>query len=327
MSGNNKNMGQSRNIVFLVGMPRSGTKLLRDLLNRHSAIAIFPNESHFIPALYQQGSKYGDLLDPAAFAALHADLADTTFFTRLAGRGIQIDPDDWYRRLRGGEVRDALAALFECYAAMASSRIVGDKTPEYLTQVPLLTELFPGAKFVHIVRDPRDYVISMRKAWGKSLLRAAYRWKAWIRKFGVDVRALSVDYVEVRYEDLLSAPRPTLQKICDFLGVEFEAAMLTLDKPSENLGDAQGAVTIVADNFGKWKQKLSATEIRQIEMIAGGLMAQLGYTVEHHAGDEDVHPLMLQLCRLIDGVNLFRFGLQEGGLRGGIAEIRRAGGA
>jgi hypothetical protein len=318
-------MGQSRNIIFLVGMPRSGTKLLRDLLNRHSAIAIFPNESHFIPALHQRGGKYGDLLDRAAFSALYADVADTAFFTRLAARGIRIDQDDWFRRLRGGEIRDALTALFECYAAMADSCIVGDKTPEYLTQVPLLSELFPGAKFVHIVRDPRDYVISMRKAWGKSLLRAAYRWKTWIRKFGVDVRALSVDYVEVRYEDLLSAPRPTLQKICDFLEVEFEPAMLTLDQPAENLGDAQGAVTIVANNFGKWKQRLGAAEVRQIEKIAGGLMAELGYTVEHHAGDDDVHPLLLQYCRLRDGVNLFRFGLQEGGLPGAIAEIRRAG--
>jgi hypothetical protein len=318
-------MAQRRSIVFLVGMPRSGTKLLRELLNRHSAIAIFPNESHFIPGLQRRAGPYGDLRDRDAFSALYAELAGTIFFERLERQGIVIDEDEWFGRLQGGDIRHALEALFDCYAAMTGARIVGDKTPEYLTAIPLLSELFPGAKFVHIMRDPRDYALSMRNAWGKSLLRAAQRWKTRIRKFGADVRAHPVEYLEVRYEDLVSDPRPILQKTCDFLGVPFEPAMLTLEQPVENLGDTQGAATIVRDNFGKWKQELGEDEVRQIEAIAGKLMSELGYVVEHVAGDEDVHPLLLQAYRMRDGVNLFRFGLQEGGLSGAIDEVRRAG--
>src|SRR5690606_34430729 len=100
---------------------------------------------------------------------------------RMAAQGVRIDREEWFSHLQGGEVRHVLGALFECYGDATRSRIVGDKTPEYITRVPLLAQLFPRAKFVHIMRDPRDYVVSIRKAWGKSLPRAAQRWKIWIR--------------------------------------------------------------------------------------------------------------------------------------------------
>ena len=320
MSGSN----QAYDVVFLVGMPRSGTKLLRDLLNRHPEIAIFPNESHFFPAMHERAAKHGDLRKRESFSKLYADLEDTRFFRRLGAQGIRIDPDEWFRRLRGGDARHVLAAMFECYGELTGSRIVGDKTPEYVTQVPAMSQLVPGAKFVHIIRDPRDYAVSMRKAWGKSLPRAAQRWKAWIRKFRADAGRCAVAFIEVQYEELVTEPRRTLERLCTFLGVPFHEDMLTLARPAENLGDAQGETTIVADNFGKWRRQLTEAEVRRIEAIAGSLMAELGYTPEHEPGDDDVHPLLLQLYRMHDGANLFRFGWRQSGLRGAYAEIRGA---
>jgi hypothetical protein len=305
--------------VFIVGMPRSGTKLLRDLLNRHPEISIFPNETHFFPRLPALIRKHGDPRRRESFAKLYADLAGMRFFTRIRAQGIELDRDDWFARIRGGDPRDVLDAMFATYAAMTGSRIVGDKTPEYVTQVPLLSSYFPDAKFVHIVRDPRDYVVSMRKAWGKSLPRAAQRWKEWIRKFRRDVEACGADFVELRYEDLVAAPRAALERLCAFIGVAFRDEMLSLDRPAENLGDTRGETSIVATNFGKWRRELREDEVRRVERIAGVLMTELGYAPAN-AGDEDVPRWALEAYRFRDALNLVRFGLRRDGVAGALTE-------
>ena len=315
MSGNGRPA-----VLFIVGMPRSGTKLLRDLLNRHPDIAIFPNESHFFPRLPRLIRKHGDPLRRECFAKLYAELDGTRFMRRLRGHGIVLDQDDWFARIGGGGARDVLAALFESYAAATGSRIVGDKTPEYLTQVPLLTSFFPDAKLVHIVRDPRDYVVSMRKAWGKSLPRAAQRWKTWIRKFRQDAQHCNAAVIELRYEDLVTAPRAALERVCIHVGVSFRDEMLSLDRPAENLGDTRGETSIVAANCGKWRRALREREVRRVERIAGVLMGELGYVAEYEAGDEDVPEWLLALYRVRDGVSLVRFGLRRQGFVGAVTE-------
>lgn len=313
-------MSEPLQILFIVGMPRSGTKLLRDLLNRHPDVAIFPNESHFFPRMPALIEKHGDPRRRECFAKLYAELEGTRFMRRIRAAGIAIDRDDWFARVRGGGAREVLEALFECYAAMTGRRIVGDKTPEYLTEVPVLSGFFPHAKFVHIVRDPRDYVVSMRKAWGKSLPRAAQRWKTSIRRLREDVLRSDVAFTELRYEDLVASPREVLGGLCAFIGVAFDDAMLSLDRPSENLGDTRGETSIVASNFGKWRRELRDDEVRRVERIAGALMAELGYSPEHEAGDEDVSSWRLAACRIRDGLSLVRFGLRRGGIAGAVTE-------
>jgi len=313
-------MSEPLQILFIVGMPRSGTKLLRDLLNRHPDVAIFPNESHFFPRMPALIEKHGDPRRRECFAKLYAELEGTRFMRRIRAAGIAIDRDDWFARVRGGGAREVLEALFECYAAMTGRRIVGDKTPEYLTEVPVLSGFFPHAKFVHIVRDPRDYVVSMRKAWGKSLPRAAQRWKTSIRRLREDVLRSDVAFTELRYEDLVASPREVLGGLCAFIGVAFDEAMLSLDRPSENLGDTRGVTSIVASNFGKWRRELRDDEVRRVERIAGALMAELGYSPEHEAGDEDVSSWRLAACRIRDGLSLVRFGLRRGGIAGAVTE-------
>lgn len=313
-------MSEPLQILFIVGMPRSGTKLLRDLLNRHPDVAIFPNESHFFPRMPALIEKHGDPRRRERFARLYAELEGTRFMRRIRADGISIERDDWFARIDGGGARDVLKALFACYAAMTGRRIVGDKTPEYLTEVPVLSGFFPHAKFVHIVRDPRDYVVSMRKAWGKSLPRAAQRWKTSIRKFRHDVTRADVDWIELRYEDLVTSPREVLGRLCAFIGVPFHDAMLTLERPSENLGDTRGERSIVASNFGKWRRELCERDTHRVERIAGALMAELGYQPEHEAGDEDVSSWRLAAYRVRDGLSLVRFGLRRGGIAGAVTE-------
>lgn len=315
-------MERNLKLIFVVGMPRSGTKLLRDLLNQNPAIAILPNETHFIPYLARRFDRYGDVSKRGNFARLHADIRKAVFFERMQGRGIIFEEATWYDLLLGSELRDVLRAFFDYYGRLTGCTIVGDKTPDYATQVPLLHSLFPDALFIHILRDPRDYALSMRKAWGKSLDRSAHRWKCQVRKYLADVAAVRPIHHELHYEDLVQAPRQTLRAVCDRLDVPFSESMLQLTVPAENLGDARGLVTVDGSNTGKWRAKLTQREIEGIESIAGRLMAEVGYPTDGRAGDSDPSSLRLWMQKLNDGANLFRFRVRDSG--GVIAAVRQS---
>ncbi|MGI9235082.1 MAG: sulfotransferase family protein [Woeseiaceae bacterium] len=301
----------TRHDLFLVGMPRSGTKLFRDMLNRHPAVAIFPFESHFFPFFNQRFATYGDIASRKRFSKLYADLHQMNFFKKMNSRDLSISESSWFENLQGSEFKDVLRAYFECYAQLTDSHIVGDKTPAYITQAPLLLELFPNAQFIHIVRDPRDYVISMRKAWNQNMTRATQRWKQGIRKFHDDMDKQSAKYLEVKYESLVSEPRQCLERACDYLEIPFDERMLVLEEPTENLGDAKGVLNVVRDNFDKWKTQLSHQEVQTVESIAGALMEELGYDVSYRAGDQDVSAFRMSVARAQDSWHRFKFILRE----------------
>jgi hypothetical protein len=286
---------------------------------------LFPHETHFIPFFYRQFARFGDVSERAAFNRFFNEFSRTTFCRRMDAKGIVFDEAEWFGRLSGNHFRDVLMALFACYRARSGTRIVGDKTPDYITQVPLLSRLFPDAKFIHIARDPRDYVLSMRRAWGKSTLRSTQRWKDQIRKYRADALSCGIRHMDIRYEELITSPEPTLSALCKFLGIEFNATMLSLSAPSENLGDTRGMTTVVSDNSGKWQSQLGRDEIEGIESIAGQLMQELGYTVVSRAGDENLSRFRMALYQLHDGANLFRFRIRdEGGILPALAQTYRA---
>ena len=162
--------------VFIVGMPRSGTKLLRTLLNQHSDIGIPENESHFIPYYYRRLGGFGDLRDRINFDKFFQTISKSTFFCRLIERGKDISPDEWYQAVGCWDYGGVLKALYQLLARNEGKNVWGDKTPQYLTQLDLLWSIFPDARVIHIIRDARDYCLSMKRAWGKAMLRSAQRW-------------------------------------------------------------------------------------------------------------------------------------------------------
>jgi hypothetical protein len=292
-------------------MPRSGTKLLRDMLNRHPDVALFPVESHFFPHFSKRISNYGDFLNRQNFIKFYAHIERTMFFKNMVSRGLVITENRWFANLAGPTYGHVLKALFESYGQLTGCSVVGDKTPAYITEVPLILEHLPDARFVHIVRDPRDYVLSIRKAWNQDLMRATQLWKQSIRKFHVDLRNRCADYCEVRYEDLLLNTNDSLFRVCNFLELDFHEEMTVLEQPSENLGDARGAASIVKTNFGKWKTQLTDAEVRSIESIAGLLMSEFGYPTKFTAADIDISFLRMNFLRVKDTWRRFRFVLGE----------------
>lgn len=293
--------------LFVVGMPRSGTKLLRDLLNGHPRLRIPEAETEFLPFLAKWIGEHGAPAGELEFQSLYEALRGASYFHYRAAEAGEFSWRAW-REACGG--RFDTAGVFEGFvrcetrATRGSGLIWGDKSPTYIRHLELIFREFPQARVVHIVRDVRDYSASIRKAWGKDLKRAAYRW-------GVDVLAAHrqclgepARSLEMTYENLLGSTDTELRRICSLLQIEFDSRMTQLRKPSENLGDARGQARIVTGNARKYRRGLSAAEIEAVEALAWDAMHALGYQAELARGSRRMTRASLFARKLYDGVRL-----------------------
>lgn len=295
--------------LFIVGMPRSGTKLLRGLLNRHPRIAIPGFETEFLPWLERRIERYGNLRDRRAFDAFYAGMLKQSYFRYQHEHGGAVDAGRWHAACADYSAAGVFEALLrlDVGAPRGSGRIWGDKSPSYMDDLPLLKRLYPAAKVVHIVRDVRDYCLSINKAWGKDVLRAAQRWADSVRQAREDGAALGADYLEIRYEDLLEHTDRVLRRVCRFLGVKFDPAMLTLGRPQENLGDAAGASEVVTVNRGKFKDEMDPQVLARVEEIAGAVLEECGYELAlPRRPERRLSPLEMRLAQLRDAWHLAR---------------------
>lgn len=294
--------------LFIVGMPRSGTKLLRGLLNQHPRICVPDIETDFFPFLVRWVRENGRPQSEAEFSRLFATLKGATYFASRQPDRETFSWRAWRAHCKPGY--DA-ASLFEGFIRYEigslpddPSVIWGDKSPAYIRRIDLLLEHFPDARVIHIIRDVRDYCVSMRKAWNKDVRRAAFQW-------GKDVSAahrICQDNpqrcVETRYEDLLRSPEQEMQRLCRFLQIAFTDAMLKLGRPAENHGDAVGRVEIVRDNVSKFAVRLTRAEICGVEALAWDAMNLLGYEPLCADGPRRLSAFELTLRRMKDGVHL-----------------------
>jgi len=180
---------------FIVGCPRSGTSLLRDLLRSHPRISI-PGESHFLPAFFRG---YGDPGDEPGAPRLAERILGLHWVKAWL---LPLTPDVF-----AGDrtFRQVVTRLFAAHAASEGRERWGDKTPHYVREIPTLVEIFPGCRIIHIYRDGRDVALSWL-ATGfqpRNLFTAARTWKEYVCAGRQSGRTLPPEfYLEVRYESL-----------------------------------------------------------------------------------------------------------------------------
>jgi Sulfotransferase family len=296
-----------RGPVFIIGMPRSGTKLMRALLNQHPQINLTLAESHFIPYFIR---KFGnpppfrvrDDLQPVV-----RELQQTAFFSTMSKAGYSLDESTFFQNMDPTKWNTIFEHVFRHFGSKRemTDTIWGDKTPGYINHIPLLKELFPEAKFLHIVRDPRDYCLSVRKSFKKSIYRAAARWRHGVENAHTYGTRLGQDYLEIHYERLLEEPIPTMKEVSSFLGVAYDDTLVDLASAPEDLGDAKGHHKIVTSNKNKYRAQLSSREIGRIEEIVCEVAKAVGYDL----GDKVYKPLnflALVVLKLHDGIASLR---------------------
>lgn len=276
------------NPIFIVGANRSGTTLLRLLLNAHSTVAI-PDEINYFYSFdwtvsYTQWA--APTLSPAAFESfVDRFLADNE--SKVPGLDLTILREEM---LDGPvDLRRPYQLLLERWASVQGKSRWGEKTPGNIYHVNLLIDMFPEAQFVHVVRDPRGGVASMKRVSffpDDAVLNALNRHKVMTHGRDHFRRIVPPEQrTEIRYEDLVSAPRETLRDLCSFLRLPYEEGMLRFHVDAERYMTTAAASSfnetatrpISKAHADKWRSLLSTDEIASVEVICADEMAEFGY--------------------------------------------------
>lgn len=316
-----------RGPLFIVGLPRSGTKLIRDILNRNPTIAIPIQESHFIPYFIDKFGTNYDFKPDRNLYEFYKEFTKTTFYIEMKEKGYLLQWNNFSENAIRTNWATIIEFIFRTYVPKTCNEnlIWGDKTPGYINHISLLIKIFPWAKFIHIIRDPRDYCLSIRKTWDKNVYRAADRWKQAIEKIQNNQLQLSINYYEIKYEDLLTDTDNQLKEICSFLSCDYSKDMKRLKSPSENLGDTKGAKIIVSSNINKYNNEFSNKTIRRIEEIVYPILIKLNYPLNNEVKYKPLSKWKKTLFKLQDSVAILMFYLKnEGNIKNLINSYRKS---
>lgn len=272
--------------VFVVGMPRSGTTLLSDILTAHPDLAVSP-ETHYYRVFHPRCDGSACLEDTEDARAFVRSFLKSRW---VASMGLP-DPvlNDVEAEILAAEVTHPriLGTLMEAYAAHTGKPRWGEKTPAHLEHVPTIHDHFPEARFVGIVRDPRDV--------SRSLLQApidimnpvlhARRWRRYAEAADAYL-ASGIPYTEIRYEDLLDEPESTVRTVCEAVDLPYTEDLLafhdaegTTFDPEEEPWKAKAREPIDPSNKEKWREDLPPGDVSVIEAEAGEAMRSRGYEV------------------------------------------------
>jgi len=262
---------------FFVGTNGSGTTLHRAIFDSHPDLAI-PGESRFIVRLSRNRRAYEK---PGGFRQLIADLREES---RLESWNLPLEKFE--AALLGQSVDDyptAIRLLYRHYAELRDKSRYGDKTQAYIHHLPLLAELFPEARFVHVVRDGRD--VALAHTDGAKIEEVALSWKRRVgagRRAGLDLGPER--YLESRYEDLIEDPPAAVRRLCAFLELDFDPQMLRYYERADDLVATTAKPDRHRDIFlpptkglRDWRRELTDDQVARFEAIAGDLLDELGY--------------------------------------------------
>lgn len=287
---------------FVCGVTRSGTTLLRLMLDSHPDLAI-PGETHWVPKLIKSFERSKQTADDAADLVIdHKRWGDF----HLDGEVVR----NRIRELHPVTAADAIRAFYLIYAEREGKTRYGDKTPGYIQEMRRIQRVLPEARFVHIIRDGRDVSLShLRMNWGpETYAQSAKLWRNRIRK--ARKMAPSIDhYTEVRFEDLVADTEGVLRRVCEFIELDFDPVMLTYheraegrlaekarDLPRRNRPDQLAATRLEShrlakepprsDRVGMWRERMTPEEVAEYEAVAGDMLVELGYELGSGAGAE-----------------------------------------
>jgi len=285
-------------VPFIVCHPRSGSTLLRLMLDAHPDLAIPPETMfHGVFELSRSPPPAAELPRAVLTAMMGSqrwndmNVSADVLLDAFTGMGDKFS------------ISEGLRTYYRLYAAQHGKARFGDKTPGHIFLIPTIAALLPEAVFLHMIRDGRDIAASMRHLWfgpGGDMRKLAESWLKFLAA-GFDAATNYPDrYLEVRYEDLAVNPEPVLRRILAAIDLSFDPAMLrqherAAERLSElgELREADGGLYATReahqgihrraleptnpDQIGRFHRDLSAAETAAFEDVAGSMLKKLGY--------------------------------------------------
>jgi sulfotransferase family protein len=266
--------------IFVVGLHRSGTTWIFDMLTAHPEVA----------GVFESGLFSARLGFAPLFAAEHwyEDQegrleSDRRFFGATFRLNQLIDRDRLVR-----DVRD-LSGRWLSEALEPGHRFLVEKTPQHVETMAMIAEIFPDASFIHVIRDGRDMVVSRQAAarsWpglpsrSVNVGETASYWAAGVRDARETAAEAGLRYTEIRYEQMRLAPQEGLRELFEFCSIPADEELIagicestSLERQQRGEGDAfrrRGAV-------GEWRQTFHLRDRFRFDRAAGSMLVELGY--------------------------------------------------
>ena len=246
-------------LVLVVGARRSGTNWLGRILTTHPQVVGLPSETH----IFSHGAA------PLAERVQHANPGS------MAMGKTFVDRERFLAAVRG-LLDEVLLDNLERLGPDA--RYLLERTPWHVLHLPLIADLYPDARVIHIVRDGRSVgrsLVSM--SWGPDTIEeAATEWRDAVQAGRAGAALMGERYLEVRYEQLLEDPRTRIADLFRWLGLDLDddtwGAILREAGSEFNVDPASPGV-----GTDKWRGELSAEDVRAFEAVAGEALAAMGY--------------------------------------------------
>jgi hypothetical protein len=284
-------------LPVVVGCPRSGTSLLAVMLDSHPDLAV-PPETAFIGLVAGLHGGSGTVRQ-GFFDIVTADRLTVSNWPDFG-----LDKEAFRRRLQAIEpftVSDGLRAFYALYAESEGKRRCGEKTPDYVFLMPEIAALLPEAHFIQVIRDPGDTALSWRKTWfapSQDLRVLGEQWRKYVES-GRRAASLVRRYLEIRFEDLVRRPEDTLKRVCAFVALPWDSAMLDyrargaarlerlqgrqhargpmIEREQRTRIHANLTRAPDAERLEVWRREMNTEERRALEDAAGPLARELGY--------------------------------------------------
>ncbi|WP_319548766.1 sulfotransferase [Desulfogranum marinum] len=301
--------------IFIVGNSRSGTTLLARVLSKHTQVHIL-NETHFLTSYEEQRKSFAQLDQEEKIHLIN-------LFLTVEYKGINYK-NEYQEYLNEAQnifahcaecktFSSLIAFLFKYAAEKKGKNICGDQTPSHIFYTEDILKLFPNAKFINIVRDPRAVLLSQKNKWKaakkirqplREIVRTFFNyhpittsllWKKGIEAGKRAQKDLPLNkFHTLHFEQLLENSEPVVQKLCSFIDVEFETGMLNVDVSMSSNEIDEGKKGIRREVMNHWQKRLSRTEIFISEKINGKLIKEEGYPLTH--AKTGLFSLLFYLC-------------------------------
>lgn len=277
--------------IFMIGTQRSGSNLLRLMLNQLTEIAS-PHPPHIFERMHPLLDKYGDLNNDVNFTQLADDVCKLIELNPVEWQDVNLDRDEI--KMRCNKARSLAAiygAVYDIYAESQNARTWCCKSLVNINYIDTIEKHFDHPKYIYLYRDGRDVALSFQKAvvGEKHIYNIAEDWK--------QTQLKAIEFIEhtdperifsISYEHLTGNTREVAEKLCKFIGVKYTDSMMDFYKTSEARNAASssmlwGNVTnpVMSNNSGKYKTEMPEDDIRIFESVAGHVLDRLGYKREH----------------------------------------------
>jgi hypothetical protein len=304
--------------IFMIGIQRSGSNLLRLMLNELPEIAA-PHPPHILQRMMPLVPHYGDLSKAGPFALLVDDVCRLVELNPVPWEGVTLDRKDVAARCRNHSLVAVFGAVYDVMARAWGAKEWCCKSLANIYYLPEIEAYFKDAKYIYLYRDGRDVAVSFSKAvvGEKHFYHIAKEWnEAQQLALSFREKVPKGRFFNLSYEELTTEPERAVRALCGFLKVEYKASMLEFHKSAEAKRAASASnlwenVTspVMKSNSRKFLKEARESDIRIFESVAGESMDSLGYErlfakkgEEQHFGPDEIRSFDAENKRLKDEI-------------------------